>query len=269
MWWVAPGASGRIGPRRRLPRGAAPASPARAARHAAATPRAAPRPRTRWVAGLRGAALTDTQRDGPALRLSKPPSPNRRGWVQRYFVYWLSALTGQSPQVGRCSQASDMAPDPTRPNSTRRRCPGRRPPQDLLHTIEQLSKRNQELELKVHKLSQALAPHGSPSIKRQSSLNEGEHDALKGGEDDVDLKLRAVIQKLQRLERVSGPAARLHRGAGRGSARLSCAPLGAWPAPSPRTKRPHLPASSCPAGQRQAGARVLQPAAPAARLARV
>ena len=120
------------------------------------------------------------------------------------------------------------------------------------------------------KLIQVLAPHGSPSIKRQSSLSEGDADAQKGGDDDVDHKLRAIIQKLQRPERVSVPcgAWRAASGAARASRRQR---VGAGPSARStahhRTAHHHTPPHT--AGQRQAGARVLQPAAPAARLARV
>ena len=52
--------------------------------------------------------------------------------------------------------------------------------QELLKTVEQLRRRNEELEQKATKLSQALAPHGSPTFRIQAGAPAG---AFSGGSE--------------------------------------------------------------------------------------
>jgi hypothetical protein len=79
-------------------------------------------------------------------------------------------------------------------------------------TIDQLRKRNAELEQKVSKLNMALAPHGTLAFIKAGSLAGSPAGSLPepgspggaaaGDEADMEPQLRAVITKLQHLEKV-------------------------------------------------------------------
>lgn len=80
-------------------------------------------------------------------------------------------------------------------------------------TIDQLRKRNAELEQKVNKLNIALAPHGTLAFIKAGSLagspagslpEPGSPGAAACDEADMEPQLRAVLTKLQHLEKVRG-----------------------------------------------------------------